>query len=210
MLHRDTWQRRDFLKRSGATLAAGGLGLYRSLALAADLNDGHPLAPRRAHFEPKAKHLIVVFLTGGFSHVDTFDYKPRLKTDHGKITPSVDLRGTGNLPLMATPFKFAQHGRSGLWISELFPAVSKHADKLCIVNSMHTDLPNHPQAFQQMHTGLFTFRRPSLGAYFGGRVQKQLYVGIRKNHGADIAPVEHRPRGGPAKIALELDERGTH
>ncbi len=89
--------RRDFLRCCAAGLASGSL-LPRSLALAAQTNDASVLAPKPGHFPAKAKHLVVVFLSGGVSHVDTFDYKPNLKTDHGKIVPSVDLRGADKLP----------------------------------------------------------------------------------------------------------------
>jgi hypothetical protein len=161
----DAWHRRDFLQCTCAGLATGGLGLYRTLALAAESHGGHALAPRPAHFVPRAKNLIFIFLTGGFSHVDTFDHKPRLKTDHGKITPSVDLRGTGKLPLMASPFKFAQHGKSGLWISELFPHLATVADELCVIRSLHTDIVEHFQAVLAMHTGSATVPMPSLGSW---------------------------------------------
>src|SRR5260370_29848579 len=76
-------QRRDFLK----CCSAGSLGLYPALSLAAQVNGAEVLPPRRTHFEPKARNLIFVFLTGGMSHVDTFDYKLRLRTDHGRLLP---------------------------------------------------------------------------------------------------------------------------
>src|ERR1700757_2678742 len=100
MPENDEIRRREFLKHTTCCLAAGGLGLYPALALAAEVNGGHPLAPQPTHHEPKAKHLIVVFLTGGMSHIDTFDYKPKLRADHGMVVPSVDLRGTSKQPLM--------------------------------------------------------------------------------------------------------------
>src|ERR1700722_7536656 len=77
-------RRRDFLKCAGFGLAATSSGLYRSLALAAQVNGGNPLAPRRPHYPARAKQLIIIYLTGGFSHIDTFDPKPKLKTDEGK------------------------------------------------------------------------------------------------------------------------------
>src|ERR1700728_597638 len=91
--------RRDFLKVAGLGLAAGGAGLYRPLSLAAAMHGGHPLAPRRSNHPARAKHLIFVFLTGGFSHVDTFDPKPRLAVDQGKSVSAIHLRGTDVLPL---------------------------------------------------------------------------------------------------------------
>ena len=120
-----------------------------------------PLAPKPPHFPPRAKRVIFLFMQGGPSHVDTFDHKPKLTTDAGRQFGD----GFRGGRLLAPAWKFNQHGQSGLWISELFPEVARHADDLCVVNSMHTDLPNHPQAFAQMHTGAFQFRRPSVGAW---------------------------------------------
>jgi len=118
----------------------------------------NPLAPKASHFPAKAKRVIFLAMQGAPSHVDTFDYKPQLTKDHGK-----DARGIAKL--LGSPFEFSQHGDSGIPISELFPHVAGHADDLCLINSMHTDLPNHPQATTQMHTGNFQFVRPSLGAW---------------------------------------------
>jgi len=91
--------------------------------------------------------------------VDTFDHKPKLTADTDK---------PGKRPgtkLLGSKWKFAQHGKSGLWISELFPNIAKHADEMALVRSMQTDLPAHPQAFVKMHTGNSQFVRPSLGAW---------------------------------------------
>ncbi len=121
------------------------------------------LAPKKSHFPAKAKRVIFLCMDGGPSHVDTFDYKPKLTTDDGKTPPR---GGPGRFGrLMKSPFAFKQHGKSGLYISEVFPELSKHADDLCLLNGMHCDLPNHPQAFIQMHCGIFQFPRPSMGAW---------------------------------------------
>lgn len=120
----------------------------------------NPLAPRAPHFAPKAKRVIFACMRGGPSHVDTFDYKPRLAKDDGK-----EAAGYKGRKYMPSPWKFTKHGQSGQWISEAFPQVAKHADQLCIINSMWTDVPNHPQAFMMMHTGEFRFTRPSMGAW---------------------------------------------
>jgi hypothetical protein len=80
----ESLNRRCLLRRASAFATAGGLGLYRHLSVAAAANSGHPLAPRPGHFPARAKHLIVFFMTGGFSHLDTFDYKPKLQEDHDK------------------------------------------------------------------------------------------------------------------------------
>src|SRR5262245_25626369 len=99
-------QRRDFLRCCGTAAASFGLSPY--IALAAEANGGHPLAPGPAHFDAKAKNLLFVFLSGGFSHVDTFDYKPKLKADAGKVVDGVHLRGIDKMPLMGSPFEFKQ------------------------------------------------------------------------------------------------------
>lgn len=126
-------------------------------AAGADVN---PLAARPPHFPGSAKRVIFLCMQGGPSHLDTFDYKPRLKKDSGQIAGV-----RGNAKWLGSPFEFPQHGESGLPISELYPQLSKHADDLCLINSMHTDIPNHPQAFSQLHTGSFQFIRPSMGAW---------------------------------------------
>lgn len=118
----------------------------------------NPLAPKTPHFSGTAKRVIFMAMQGAPSHVDTFDYKPQLNKDSGQ-----DAKGFAKL--LGSPFEFKQHGESGLPISSLFPKLAGHADDLCLINSMHTDLPNHPQATTQMHTGNFQFVRPSMGAW---------------------------------------------
>ena len=97
-------------------------------------------------------------MRGGPSHVDTVDYKPRLKQDHGRASSY----GT---PWMGSPWAFQQHGQSGLWLSELLPNIVEQADELCLLHGMHCDQPAHAQAMLQMHTGHFQFVRPSMGAW---------------------------------------------
>jgi hypothetical protein len=133
-------------------------GLATRAAASATAAD-NPLAPKTPHFRPRAKRVIFLTMRGGPSHVDTFDYKPQLTADTGK---------TGKRPgtqLLGSKWRFTQNGKSGLWISEIFPNVARHADELCLVRSMQTDLPSHPQAFMKMHTGNFQFVRPSMGAW---------------------------------------------
>ena len=101
-------------------------------------------------------------MAGGPSHVDTFDYKPQLIKDNGQQGKYRNQRGSG---LLASPWKFSQHGKSGLWISELFPNVASMADDLCLLRGMNTDIPDHARAQLQMHTGSFQFPRPSLGVW---------------------------------------------
>ncbi|MCH2064634.1 MAG: DUF1501 domain-containing protein [Roseibacillus sp.] len=117
----------------------------------------NPLAPRKAHFPGKAKRVIFACMRGGPSHVDTFDYKPELSANNGK---KIDGRS-----ILESPWKFEPQGESGLPISELFPHLSRHADDLCLLNGMYGDVPVHPQAFVQLHTGSFQFARPSMGSW---------------------------------------------
>ncbi|MCA9141096.1 MAG: DUF1501 domain-containing protein, partial [Planctomycetales bacterium] len=120
-------------------------------------------APKETHFQPRAKRVILLCMEGGPSHLDTFDHKPQLAADNGKPAPRNQGGGRAGT-LLGSPFEFKQRGESGLWISELFGNVADHADKLCVLNGMHTNLPSHAQAFLQMHCGIFQFPRPSLGA----------------------------------------------
>ncbi|WP_182866014.1 DUF1501 domain-containing protein [Stieleria mannarensis] len=155
--------RRDLLKHTSAGFGylalAGMSSLSRSSALGAGAEvAANPLAPKPPHFPAKAKRVIFLCMQGGPSHVDTFDYKPALASDDGK-------RGKYGGALLKSPWQFRQRGDSGLWISDLFPEVAKHADDLCLIRSMHCDQPVHPGAMTQMHTGTAQFVRPSLGAW---------------------------------------------
>ncbi|HVU89882.1 MAG TPA: DUF1501 domain-containing protein [Pirellulales bacterium] len=149
--------RRDFLASATAGALAAGTTLQSRLALAAAENGGGPLAPRPGHFPPKAERLIVVFLTGGYSQVDTFDPKPQLTADHGK-----EFHGGF---LLGSPFKFQACGQSGLMLSELFPHLAGVADELCVLRTLHTDIVEHFQATLAMHTGSATVPMPSLGTW---------------------------------------------
>ncbi len=153
------FNRRHFLQ---STSSGFGYLAFSALSTWAAEAAQSPLAPKAPHFAPRAKRVIFLFMPGAPSHVDTFDYKPKLTADTGK--DSGKGRG-GPATLLGSPWKFSQHGKSGLWISTLFPEVAKQADELCLVRSMHTDLPNHPQAVSQMHTGTSQFIRPSMGAW---------------------------------------------
>lgn len=119
------------------------------------------------HFAPRAKRIVFLFMKGGPSHVDTFDPKPQLDRDHGKPPPfdlpEVTFAKQGNL--LRSPWKFHRHGQSGLPISELFPHVSKHADDLCVLRSVHGTNPAHGGAALKLHTGSDQFVRPSMGSW---------------------------------------------
>ncbi len=145
--------RREFLHTAG-----GGFG---ALALAGIANGAsNPLTPKNPPLPARAKRVIFLFMRGGPSQVDTFDYKPALANKDGEPVS----KGS-TLKYWKSPWEFRQRGNSGMWVSELFPHVAQHADDLCVINSMHTDVGNHPQAVLQMQTGSFQFARPSVGAW---------------------------------------------
>ena len=151
--------RREMLKT--ASCGIGFLAYADMCARAATTDPNNLLAAKSPHFAPRAKRVIFMFMAGAPSHVDTFDYKPQLQADNGK---SVEGKGKGR-KLLKSPFKFSQHGKSGLWFPETLPNLAEHADELCLLNSMYTDLPAHPNATLMMHTGNFRFVRPSMGAW---------------------------------------------
>ena len=163
------FNRRDLLKQSAA-----GFGSLALAGLSAEVARGdlrrtspNPLAPKPAQFAPKAKRVIFLFMHGGPSQVDTFDYKPLLVRDHGKPLPFAKPRvfsaPTGNL--LKSPFQFQQHGESGAWVSEIFPHVAQRVDDLCIINGMHGSNSRHGGALLELHTGSDTFVRPSMGSW---------------------------------------------
>ncbi|HBJ85365.1 MAG TPA: DUF1501 domain-containing protein, partial [Verrucomicrobiales bacterium] len=171
--------RREFLKTTSSGFGyLAFAALAHQQALRANPAEG-PLMPKLPHFTPRAKHVIFLCMQGAPSHVDTFDYKPKLIADAGKSAPSAAGR-YGTAKLMPPQWKFGRHGKSGMWISELWPNLAKHADDLCMLNSMATDLPAHPQAFTQLHTGTTQFVRPSLGAWtlYGLGTQNQNLPGF--------------------------------
>jgi hypothetical protein len=117
----------------------------------------------RPHFSPRAKRVIFLFMTGGVSHLDTFDPKPRLVADRGRKVPE-KLPGAGKF-LIAPKREFKPGGRCGTMVSDLFPHVRACMDDICLVRSLHGDHGNHFEATLQMHTGSFSFARPSLGSW---------------------------------------------
>lgn len=182
----DPIRRREFL-----TQATAGLALYPAFAHAAETGGAGLFAPRPTHFPARARHLVVVFLTGGFSHVDTFDHKPQLARDSGRVVPSVDLRGTSKQPLLGSPFRFTPRGESGLMISELFPGLGDLADDLCVIRTLHTDIVEHFQAVLAMHTGSATVPMPSLGSWISHGLGT-----FNPNLPAYVVLCEHLPYAG--------------
>lgn len=165
------FSRRELLARSGTGLGMMGLvGLLGddsllSTSQAADAVS--PLASKQPHFEGKAKHVIHIFCNGGPSHVDTFDNKPELTKHHGKPLPFSNLkteRKTGHC--FGTPFSWKQYGESGIEVSELYAkTAAAHIDDMCIVRSMHADVPNHEPSLLLMNCGESTLIRPSVGSW---------------------------------------------
>jgi uncharacterized protein DUF1501 len=161
--------RRDLLRASAAGF--GSLALAGLLAQQASADAGgarsNPLAPRPPHYPARAKRVIFLFMHGGPSQVDTFDYKPLLARDHGKPLPFAKPRvvsaPTGNL--LKSPWKFKQYGECGAWVSELFPQVGGIVDDLCMIHSMHGSNSRHGGALLELHTGSDTFVRPSMGSW---------------------------------------------
>ena len=159
--------RRDWLKTTGC-----GFGYMALAGLTAEADATapgqpplNPLAPKTPHFTPRAKRVIFLFMHGGPSHVDTFDYKPALQRDrrqerHRRQRPrqrphaAASRRGSSS-----------RRARAACRSRELFPNLARHADDLCLLNSMHTDVPNHPQSCLMLHTGEFRFTRPSMGSW---------------------------------------------
>ncbi len=162
--------RRAMLQRVGTGVGVIGLanvladkGLLAAEAPAPAVN---PLAPKIAHFPPRAKRLIHVFMNGGPSQVDTFDPKPALEKYHGQKPPAGILkteRSTGGL--MMSPFEFHRRGQSGIEVSEIFPEIGSCIDDICVIRSMHTNVPNHEPSLLMMTSGETQPTRPSMGSW---------------------------------------------
>ncbi|MFZ4987157.1 MAG: DUF1501 domain-containing protein [Blastocatellia bacterium] len=158
--------RRELLQACGTGLGSLALATLIGADAQAD-QKGHsgPLAPKPPHFTPRAKRVIHLFMNGGPSQVDTFDPKPMLDKYDGRPLP-IHLKterktGVG----FASPWKFQKHGQSGIEVSELYPHVARHVDKLCVVRSMITELPNHEPSLLMMNCGDLRQIRPSLGSW---------------------------------------------
>lgn len=193
-----TLSRRQMLQRS-----ACGFGSLAMTGLAA-------ASDRQMHHAPRAKRVIFLFMHGGPSQVDTFDYKPKLQASDGKRLPyapakNLDPSATAQAKLLGSPWNFSQHGESGLWVSDLFPEVAKRADDLCVIRSMQSKGQSHGQAVCMLHTGTDNFVRPSVGAWVSyglGTENENLpsFVSISpsathggpRNYGPAFLPAEHQ------------------
>lgn len=167
MMNQGELTRRELLQRTGMGMPMLALAALEAAEKPAGSAASNPLAPKSPHFRPRAKHVVHLFMNGGPSHVDTFDPKPMLDKYHGKPLPVSNLRTerkTG--AAMRSPFAFAKYGESGLEVSELFRRTAAwHADKLCVVRSIHADVPNHEPSLMLMNCGDSRLPRPSFGAW---------------------------------------------
>ena len=165
--HRHGCSRREALARTG--LGLGWLGAASLLAADAEkasaAGGASTFAARPPHFAAKARAVIHIFANGGPSHLDSFDPKPALEKHAGREIPGTlkTERRTG--AALPSPFTFARHGESGLEVSDLFPSVARHADRLLVVRSMHADVPNHEPSLMLMNCGDARLVRPAAGAW---------------------------------------------
>ena len=158
--------RREALLRSGTGFGSLALADLMANESKAEVEKMDPLAPKQAHYPSKAKHVVHLFMNGGPSQVDTFDPKPMLDKYHGKPLPDTNLRTerkTG--AAMRSPFKFKKYGQSGIEVSELFENTAMHVDDMCIIRSMHADVPNHEPSLMLMNCGDGRLPRPSFGSW---------------------------------------------
>ena len=170
-----------------------------------------PALPRAPHHEPRAKNVIFLFMEGGPSHIDLFDPKPTLNKLHGQPMPAsfgkpITAMGTAGNTLMGSPRKWAQHGQSGIWVSELYPHIAKHADKLAVLRTCQSDGLNHAGGVGQMNTGDILSGRPSLGAWvtyglgsanknlptFVSMIDEREPFGNAKNWGSGFLPASYQ------------------
>lgn len=162
----DAGTRRQLLRTSAAGFGQVALAALagQPLSLGEDVREQ---SVQLSHFTARAKRVIFLFMWGGPSHVDTFDYKPLLNQFDGKTATPEALSGwqppAGTV--MKSPFQFRQHGEGGVWMSELFPNLARHADDLCMLRSLHTDGSAHGEALLTLHTGKSNLVRPSVGAW---------------------------------------------
>ncbi len=225
--------RRHFLGTSGIGLGAMALSSFSGSASAADINIDamQPLAGRAPHFEPTAKRVIYLHLTGSPPNLDLYDYKPELLKRDGQDCPDEFLKGrtfafTSGVPkLMGTPRKFAQHGQSGTWLSDAVPNFHdpEVVDHMCFIHSMNTDQFNHAPAELLIYTGSPRSGRPSLGAWatYGLGTENQdlpgfvvlISSGVQPNGGANsfgsgflpsvFQGVQCRSKGDPVLYASD-------
>src|SRR5258705_12658690 len=167
------YTRRDFLSRAGAGFGALALTYLlerdRLLATPSEAST-NPLAAKPSHFAAKAKSVIFLFMEGGPSHLDTFDYKPKLRELAGQRLPEsfgpiITAMGEVDAPLLADRREWKQHGQSGLWVSDWLPHIAECVDDLAVIRSCWGDGLNHANGVGQMNTGSILGGRPSMGSW---------------------------------------------
>jgi len=170
--------RRELFKRAGCGMGMLALrSLFSDQGLMAAVDEKpaianrsvNPMAPGKPHFEARARAVIWLFMNGGPSQVDTWSYKPELEKRDGKELKGFD-KDTGFFtnnvgPLMKSPFKFKRHGESGAWVSNLFPHMAQHVDKMAFVHSVHGESNNHSPALFMMNTGMTRMGFPCVGSW---------------------------------------------
>ena len=192
------FNRRSFLHQAWNGIGALGLaGLLRDDVLGATAGQ-NPLAPLRPHLPRKAKHCIFLFMQGGVSQMDSFEYKPRLRELHGKPIPetpniSGELQGRLSFPhvCIGSQFEFQRHGQSGRYLSELFPHLSHHVDELAFIHGIKTDNQNHGPSTYHVNTGSEFPGSPSIGSWiqYGlGSLNQNMpgYVVVQDPRGAPV------------------------
>src|SRR3954452_4839333 len=202
---KNIWSRRDFLFRSGGGMSGLALayllnqdGLLAASSCEAKAQGYNPYAPKKPHFAPRAKSVISLFMSGGVSHLDTFDPKPALQKYAGQ-----PLTGKGDVvvrqgnpgPLMPSPFTFRKYGQCGMDVCELFPHLARHVDELTFLRSVYGKSNDHVQATYELNTGKIQMGLPSVGSWvtYGLGSENQSLP-------AFVVIYDHRggPLGGPA------------
>ena len=214
--------RRALLNGAGSGLGAIAMSAMLAAEAKAAKAVHDPTVPRPAHHPATAKSVIFLFMEGAPSHIDLFDPKPRLNELHGQPMPAsfgrpVTAMGTAGNTLMGSPRKWKQHGQSGIWISELYPHIARHADKLAVLRSCVSNGLNHAGGVSQMNTGDILSGRPSLGAWvtyglgtanrnlptFVSMIDEREPFGNAKNWGSGFLPAVYQGtlfRQGPSPI----------
>ncbi|MEO2034743.1 MAG: DUF1501 domain-containing protein [Planctomycetaceae bacterium] len=202
--------RRSFLGSTSCgfgTLALNAMLQQESTAAPVKTANKSPLAARRAQFPPKAKRIIFLFMSGGPSQMDLYDYKPRLAKGAGQELPyklpEIEATvGLDNTKLLGPVSGFRHAGTSGLYMTDLLPYTARHVDDMCVLRAVQADSPNHPVAIRQLHTGNLFDVVPSMGAWLSyglGTENQQLpsYITIlpqegERNYSSAFLPAIHQ------------------
>lgn len=191
-----------------AAMLGADLRSLGSRSMANESGDESEVTVGVRHFPQRAQRVIFLFMWGGPSHVDLFDPKPLLNRRDGQDLDASSVGSEANRKLgklLASPFKFSQHGEGGLWISEVFPHLARHADQMCVIRSLHTEGSAHGEALLRLHTGQANLVRPSVGSWVSyglGRETDEIpaFVTISpprghggvQNYGSAFLPARHQ------------------